>query len=76
MRYMSCRNTAGAKQVCPRCRVVVTNLARHKRRNRCSAQHIRLAEKKLAKIMAQQTEESIDEGIDIREAIEKQILPE
>lgn len=36
----SCRNHNG-KKVCPECGVVVSNLRKHKARNRCKVQHIR-----------------------------------
>lgn len=41
----SCRNNDG-KKVCPKCGVVVSNLRKHKARNRCQVQHIRKPERK------------------------------
>ncbi len=38
---MSCRNRGGKKEICDECGVPVSDLARHKRRDRCGFQHQR-----------------------------------
>lgn len=48
----ACRNYDG-KKVCPKCGIVVSNLRKHKSRNRCKVQHIR-GWKKMAMKLAKQ----------------------
>lgn len=38
-----------SKKICPKCGILVSNLRRHRERNRCDLQHIRKTDKQLIK---------------------------